>query len=97
VSLLSVTGVMMQVSPALIGMTVLGIGNGTCDMVANYLMARAGYPSAAIAAIYAGPMFNLLIGLGVSGLVGNLTYKEVRRSRDFSFHFIFEVKLLVCL
>lgn len=42
-SLLSVVGVMMSVSPALIGMTVLGIGNGTCDMVANYLMARAGY------------------------------------------------------
>jgi Ca2+/Na+ antiporter len=42
VAVLRTSGIMMAISPALIGMTVLGIGNGMCDLVANYLMARAG-------------------------------------------------------
>mmetsp|Transcript_11590 Transcript_11590/g.29752 ORF Transcript_11590/g.29752 Transcript_11590/m.29752 type:complete len:569 (+) Transcript_11590:97-1803(+) len=74
VAVLRTIGIMMGVSPALIGMTVLGIGNGTCDLVANFLMARAGYPSTAMAAIYAGPMFNLLVGLGLAVIAGNRAY-----------------------
>ena len=34
------------------------------------------YPSTAVAAIYAGPMFNLLIGLGLAGVAGNILYDE---------------------
>lgn len=42
VAVLRTCGIMLTISPALIGMTILGIGNGSCDLVANYLMARAG-------------------------------------------------------
>ena len=43
VASLTAAGRMMSISPSLLGLTVLGIGNGTCDLVANYLMAKAGY------------------------------------------------------
>jgi Ca2+/Na+ antiporter len=42
--------------------------------VANYLMAKAGYGTTALAAVYAGPMFNLMFGLGVAGIVGTIKY-----------------------
>eukprot|EP00038_Savillea_parva_P028175 m.63616 g.63616 ORF g.63616 m.63616 type:complete len:595 (-) comp8166_c0_seq1:2052-3836(-) len=74
VALLTAVGIMLSLSPSMLGMTVLGIGNGTCDLVANYLMAKAGYPSTALAAVYAGPMFNLMFGLGVSGIAGAIQY-----------------------
>lgn len=44
--------------------------------VANYLMAKAGYATTALAAVYAGPMFNLMFGLGVAGIAGFIKYGE---------------------
>jgi len=74
VAVLTAAGIMLSIAPSTLGMTVLGIGNGTCDLVANYLMANAGYSTTALAAVYAGPMFNLLVGLGVAGIVGAVQY-----------------------
>eukprot|EP00035_Acanthoeca_spectabilis_P001648 m.81738 g.81738 ORF g.81738 m.81738 type:complete len:571 (+) comp11029_c0_seq2:179-1891(+) len=76
VAVLTAAGYMLSISPSMLGMTVLGIGNGTCDLVANYLMAKAGYATTALAAVYAGPMFNLMFGLGVAGIAGFIKYGE---------------------
>jgi len=74
VSSLRTMGFAAGVPSSLVGTTVLGIGNGMCDLIANYMMARAGFPSIAISAIYAGPMFNLLVGLGLAIVHGNSMY-----------------------
>jgi Ca2+/Na+ antiporter len=43
---------------------------GVCDLIANLVIARNGYPGIAIAAVYGGPVLNVFIGMGVSMLVG---------------------------
>eukprot|EP00727_Mastigamoeba_balamuthi_P009757 m51a1_g5403 putative cation calcium exchanger 5-like (632) ;mRNA; f:64035-69390 len=65
VSLLTVFGTIFRVSPSLLGLTVLSFGNSLTDFVASLTVARQGQPEMAMAAAYAGPLFNMLIGLGV--------------------------------
>lgn len=46
------------------GLTVLAWGNSMGDLSANMTMARKGLANMAITACFAGPVFNILIGLG---------------------------------
>jgi Ca2+/Na+ antiporter len=48
------------------GMTVLAWGNSIGDTVANVVVARAGFPEMAIAAAFGGPLFNTVLGVGLS-------------------------------
>lgn len=48
------------------GEQVLAWGNSVGDLVADVVIARAGQPKMAVAGCYAGPMFNMLIGLGLA-------------------------------
>ncbi len=57
-----VLGHIFGVKPALLGATVLAWGNSAPDMVADLSMARDGFPTMAIAACFASPMFTLLVG-----------------------------------
>eukprot|EP01138_Halocafeteria_seosinensis_P001918 gb/GECG01001964.1/.p1 GENE.gb/GECG01001964.1/~~gb/GECG01001964.1/.p1 ORF type:complete len:905 (+),score=69.08 gb/GECG01001964.1/:1-2715(+) len=66
VGLLGATGLLLGISPSLLAMSVLAWGNSLGDLVADVTVAKEGIPSMAIAATYAGPCFNLLIGLGLS-------------------------------
>jgi sodium/potassium/calcium exchanger 6 len=65
VSLLQSLSVMFNFSPTIMGLTVLSWGNCIGDFVADLTVTRQGYPDMAIAATYAGPLFNMLIGLGI--------------------------------
>ena len=58
-------GTVSGMSDSMVGITILAIGNSVNDMAADVSIARAGFPSMAIAGAYAGPMFNILFGLGV--------------------------------
>jgi len=62
VSLLSAIGKVSGISEALLGATVLAWGNSVGDFVSNTVVAREGNPNMAIAACFAGPMMNLLVG-----------------------------------
>ena len=60
------------------GLTVLAWGNSMADLSANVTMARKGLANMAITACFAGPVFNILIGLGAGfGVMRSVTGTEV--------------------
>lgn len=75
-SLLSSLGLILGISEGILGLTVLSWGNSVGDLVADVAVARDGMASMAIAGTYAGPMFNLMIGLGLSLVLYTWKYDE---------------------
>lgn len=59
-------GFIHGLSQNMLGVTVLAWGNSYGDLVANMSMARDGFPSMAVAACFASPLFTMAAGLGVS-------------------------------
>lgn len=66
VDLLELTGKILDIPPALLGMTLLSWSNSSGDMWANLAIAKIGMGTTALTASYAGPLFNILMGLGIS-------------------------------
>ncbi|KAG1365434.1 cation/calcium exchanger 5 [Cocos nucifera] len=63
---LAAIGTIMELPPAILGLTVLAWGNSVGDLVADVALAKAGQPAMAMAGCFAGPMFNMLVGLGAA-------------------------------
>eukprot|EP01095_Lingulamoeba_sp_RSL-Kostka_P000724 TRINITY_DN11007_c0_g1_i1.p1 TRINITY_DN11007_c0_g1~~TRINITY_DN11007_c0_g1_i1.p1 ORF type:complete len:649 (-),score=147.37 TRINITY_DN11007_c0_g1_i1:64-2010(-) len=74
VSLLQTIGTILDIPQAIMGMTVLAWGNSISDMVADVVVAKQGFPSMAIAACFGGPLFNMLVGLGISTVFVNIQH-----------------------
>lgn len=73
-SCLATLGSLLKLPPAILGLTVLAWGNSVGDLVADVALAKAGHPEMAVAGCFAGPMFNMLVGLGSALVVqtGNI-------------------------
>lgn len=70
VSVLNFVGIVLKIPGSIMGLTILAWGNSMADFSANITMARKGLANMAMTACFAGPIFNILVGLGLgfSGL-----------------------------
>lgn len=65
VDLLHCVGVVLGIPGSIMGLTVLAWGNSVGDFFTNKAVAKAGKGNMALTACYAGPVFNMSMGLGV--------------------------------
>uniref|UniRef100_H2Y6Q1 Sodium/calcium exchanger membrane region domain-containing protein n=1 Tax=Ciona savignyi TaxID=51511 RepID=H2Y6Q1_CIOSA len=65
VNLLQTFGAILNVSNVIMGLTFLAWGNSIGDVVADVALARQGFPRMSLSACFGGPLFNLLIGIGL--------------------------------
>ncbi|KAM4054894.1 sodium/calcium exchanger protein [Hirsutella rhossiliensis] len=69
VGVLKAFGVILGISEALLGLTIFAAGNSVGDLVADITVARLGYPVMALSACFGGPMLNILLGIGIGGVM----------------------------
>ena len=67
VGALKALAVILNMSHAIMGLTIFAVGNSLGDLVADVTVARIGYPIMALSACFGGPMLNILLGIGLSG------------------------------
>jgi len=89
VGVLRTLGVIMNMSDAILGLTIFAVGNSLGDLVADITVARLGFPVMALSACFGGPMLNILLGIGLSGCYMIITKGEHRHEKhpDQSVHF----------
>lgn len=86
-------GIWFGLSPSVVGSLAIGIGNGLSDLVANFVVARNGWPKVALAAVYGSIVMNLLIGIGISGFVGIAKFGTPEKS----YPIVFDIQLVAVL
>ena len=81
VGVLKAIGIILNISDAILGLTIFAVGNSCGDLVADITVARLGYPVMALSACFGGPMLNILLGIGLSGLYMTITGAEKREAK----------------
>lgn len=77
VSLLMTMADIYNIPDSFLGMTILTYGNSISDLILNVSLVRIGYGEMALSGSIAGPLFNLLLGLGISLLKLNINEGEI--------------------
>ena len=91
VTCLADIGDVYNISPAYLGLTVLAWGNSVGDLFSNTSVAKQGLGEMAIAGCYGGPVFNILVGLGLSISVACI------KSYPAKFDVVFDLSSVVSL
>jgi sodium/potassium/calcium exchanger 6 len=89
VGVLKAIGVILNMSDAILGLTIFAVGNSLGDLVADITVARLGFPVMALSACFGGPMLNILLGIGISGSYMTIkgSNKNHRQHPDRPIHF----------
>jgi sodium/potassium/calcium exchanger 6 len=85
---ISLIGLILDLPVSFLGLTLLSWGNSAGDFVANPAITRLGMSQTAVTACFAGPLFNSLIGFGISLIVAC-------SSKDVSFHILDHTQLVI--
>ncbi|KDO26542.1 hypothetical protein SPRG_07944 [Saprolegnia parasitica CBS 223.65] len=86
VSVLAAVGHITTLPPSVVGLTILSWGNSIGDWSTNVAIARGGCPEMALAGCFGGPVFNLLIGLGLPMLLARLASMTSRTHVPWDVH-----------
>lgn len=81
VGVLKAIGVILDISDAILGLTIFAVGNSLGDLVADITVARLGFPVMALSACFGGPMLNILLGIGVGGMYMTLRGADAQRRK----------------
>ena len=65
ISLLMAISTIININKYFLGMTILTYGNSISDLMLNLSLVNLGYSEMALSGTISGPLFNLLIGLGI--------------------------------
>ncbi|XP_048513440.1 mitochondrial sodium/calcium exchanger protein-like [Athalia rosae] len=65
-AVLATLGTALTISDGTLGMLFLAWGNSIGDLISNVAIARRGYPRMGYAACFGGPLFNTLLGMGLT-------------------------------
>ncbi|KAM5351685.1 hypothetical protein ACJ41O_004408 [Fusarium nematophilum] len=82
VGVLKTVGVILNISEALLGLTIFAAGNSVGDLVADITVARLGYPVMALSACFGGPMLNILLGIGIGGAMMMIQKANKKHRQD---------------
>ncbi|KAK6042901.1 Sodium/calcium exchanger protein [Cooperia oncophora] len=77
VNVVTMFGVISQISHEVLGLTILAWSNSIGDLIADIAVVKQGYPRMAISASIGGPLFNLLIGFGLPFLIAKAKGRTV--------------------
>ncbi|KAI1828448.1 hypothetical protein F4861DRAFT_1219 [Xylaria intraflava] len=78
VGVLKAFGVILNISEAILGLTIFAIGNSIGDLVSDVTVARLGYPVMALSACFGGPLLNILLGIGLGG-----AYQTIQAANNY--------------
>lgn len=81
VGVLKAFGVILGISDAILGLTIFAVGNSLGDLVADITVAKLGFPVMALSACFGGPMLNILLGIGLSGMYMTINKSEKRHHK----------------
>ncbi|XXG93924.1 hypothetical protein Hte_000174 [Hypoxylon texense] len=81
VGVLKAFGVILDISEAILGLTVFAVGNSVGDLVADVTVARLGYPVMALSACFGGPLLNILLGIGLGGAYQTINAANKKKAK----------------
>ncbi|XP_038044152.1 mitochondrial sodium/calcium exchanger protein-like [Patiria miniata] len=97
VNLLRMYGEVFDLSDAILGLTFLAWGNCIGDLVADTAMAQQGAPKMAISACFGGPVFNMLIGIGVATTIATAENGGIFKLKTDTLQFVLAAGLGISL
>ena len=77
ISLLIAISNIININKYFLGMTILTYGNSISDLMLNLSLVNLGYSEMALSGSISGPLFNLLIGLGVPLIKFNIKFGNI--------------------